>query len=120
MIERCDRLRQRDSPVCTSDVAILDQLAVNEHNALSCRDRLGVCYHDAARPGDLLRRWCEDGVGGGDRLWVNERLAVKSQLATLLAGGEKTCVIGKVEMDAVQDRQSKGASSQQAQPERRQ
>ena len=68
MIERCDHLRQRDSLACTSDVEVLDQLASTSTMPLPAAT--AVYCDDAVPPGDLLRRWCEDGTRGGNRLWA--------------------------------------------------
>src|SRR3546814_4093463 len=64
---------------------VLDQLAVDHHDALAGGRRLGVGGDDLVRPRDLLGRGREDLVGLGDGLGVDQGLAVEAELLALAA-----------------------------------
>ena len=117
MIERCDRFGQRYSLLRALDMEAFDKLPVHDHDARAGCDRFGVRSNDPAGRGNFFRRWREDSVRGSDCLWMNQCLAVEPKVAPLAARSEKTFVIGKVEMNAIQNCETEGASDQETMPE---
>ena len=87
------------------DVKAFDQLAVDQHDALTGGGRFRMRGDDAARPFDLFRARRISSVGRCNLLGVDQRLAVKAELAALTARKSETFFVGQIEMDAVEDRE---------------
>src|SRR3546814_9362172 len=96
---------------------VLDQLAVDHHDALAGGRRLGVGGDDLVRPRDLLGRGREDLVGLGDGLGVDQGLAVEAELLALAALRGQALGVVAVEMHAVDDSDALGARGEDAEAE---
>ena len=85
-----DRLGHGDDPLCTFHMQILDQLAVDDDNALAARACRGMRFDDLARPIDIggVRR--EYLVAARHLLRVDQRLAVETEFRSLPAGKVET------------------------------
>src|ERR1700730_18050063 len=88
---------------------VFDEPPVDEHDALARGYRSPVRRDNPPRPFDLLLRRRESGIGGGDLLGMDQRLAVEPQLAALPACGRKAFTVGEVEMHAIENRLAGGA-----------
>src|SRR5216684_6691187 len=78
-----DRRGESDEATGVGDVQVLDQLAIDQHDALAFAHCRVMSGNDAARPGDILRRRRKGRIGRGDGLGMDQRLAVKAELASL-------------------------------------
>src|SRR2546423_15413523 len=96
---------------------VFDQLAFHEHGALARGGRFVVRRDDPPRPLDLLGRRGECCVRGSDLLWVDQRLAVEAELATLPASGRQALIVGEVEVNAIENRQPVAAGRQYGEAE---
>ena len=87
---------------------LLDELAVDEKDALALLFGLGVGGDDAPRPFDFRLARREGGVGGGDGFRVDQRLAVEAKFSALAADLREAFVIGEIEIDAIKNNQAVG------------
>ena len=97
---------------------VLDQLAVDDDHAFARGPGRIVGLDDAARPRDFGRGRPERSVGGCDLLGMDQRPALEAEVAAWQAGLGKARFVGEIEVDAVQDRDPRGAGGQQAGPQR--
>ena len=96
---------------------VFDQPSFHEHDALARGGRFAVRRDDPPRPLDLLGRRGECCVRGSDLLRVDQRLAVEAELAALPACGRQALIVGEVEVNAIENRQSVGAGGQYGEAE---
>src|SRR5580658_9203320 len=99
---------------------IFHELAVDQDHALAFGLRRLEPGDEAAGLGDRRFVGGIGGIGGIDGLGMDQSLAVESELDSLAAAMGEPLVIGEVEIDSVQDRESMAAGGEEAEPEPRQ
>jgi len=68
------------------DVEPLDELAIDQDDALALRLSLGIRVDDASGKSKLILGGCEYFVRSGELLRVNQGLSVKAKLSSLTTG----------------------------------
>ena len=91
-----DALDEPQQPSSILDMKAFDQLAVDQHNTLAGGRCRGVRGDNAARPFELRRTRREGGVRRPNLVWVDHRLAVEAQLASLAADEGKALLVGEI------------------------
>ena len=87
---RRDRVGEGDQPAGFGDMQCLDEAALEAEGAFPGRARLGIGGDQPARPRHLLGARRERLVGRPDLVRMDQRLAVKAEIAALPAGGGET------------------------------
>ena len=104
---RLNGLSQLHLPFRVVDVQVFNEPSIHHDNTLAFGNGSFVGCDNLLSLGKriLVRR--KGPVGGIDLLGVDERLAIKAEVTTLLAGRDIAIFIGEIEMDAIQERRGR-------------